>query len=76
MMALWITIVIVVGVIFGLCVCCYAEFKENELEFKKEQNNNVTKLTADETTLEIEREKTKQLQIKADYREKFNSSLY
>lgn len=76
MIALWITIVIVIGVICGLGVCSYAEFKEKELEFKKEQAKNVTQLTDAETKLEIEREKTKQLQIKTDYREKYNSSLY
>lgn len=76
MIALLIVIVISICVICCVGVYHYAEFKGKELEFKREQSKSVADLTDAETKLEIEREKTKQLSIKADYREKHGSSLY
>lgn len=75
MIALLITTVIVVGVVCCIGVVKYAEYKAKELEFKIEQAKNVTMLTESETKIEIEREKTKQLQIKADYREKHSRDI-
>lgn len=83
MIALLISIVIAICVICCIGMYNYADYKSQELEFKREQSKSVADLTADETKLEIEREKTKQeaektkqLGIKADYREKHGSSLY
>ena len=82
-MILWITIVISICIICGLGLYHYSEFKCKELEFKREQSKSVTDLTDAETKLQIEiektkqeAEKTKQLGIKADYREKHGSHLY
>ena len=83
MIALLIVIVISICVICCIGIYHYAVFKGKELEFKREQSKSVADLTDSETKLEIEREKTKQeaektkqLGIKADYREKHGSHLY
>ena len=75
MIALLITITIVVGVICCLGIASYLEYKESELKFKIEQAKNVTLLTEAEMKIEIERERTKQLTIKADYREKHGRDI-
>lgn len=75
MIALLITITIVVGVICCLGIVSYEEYKEKELDYQREQAKTVTYVTESEASVELAREKTKQLQIKADYKEKHNGEI-
>ena len=75
MITLLIVIVITVGIVCCLGIMSYETYKEKELDYQKEQAKNVTLLTESETKIEIERERTKQLQIKADYREKHSRDI-
>lgn len=70
MIALLIVIVIVVGVVSCVGILEYSNYKTKELDYQKGQADNVTLLTESETKIQIEKERTKQLSIKADYREK------
>ena len=62
-----IVIAIVSGVVLCVFTVCFFHFKENELEFKKTERESAEKAIA---------EKTKQLQIKADYKQKTGRELY
>ena len=62
-----IVIAIVAGVVLCVFTVCFFHFKENELEFKKMERESAEKAIA---------EKTKQLQIKADYKQKTGRELY
>ena len=62
-----IVIAIVSGVVLCVFAICFFNYKENELEFKKKENEYAEKAIA---------EKTKQLQIKADYKQKTGRELY
>ena len=66
------TIVIVVGIICCVGLICYFDFKKKELEHNKEcVNMSNTVIQRD-----IDRERTQQLKIKSDYRDKHGESLY
>ena len=62
-----IVIAIVAGVVLCVFAICFFHFKEIELEFKKTESEYAEKAIA---------EKTKQLQIKADYKQKTGRELY
>lgn len=65
-------IVIVVGITCCVGLFCYFDFKKKELEYSKEcVNVGNTSIQRD-----IEREKTEQLRIKFEYRDKHDSCLY
>ena len=85
-----IVIAIVAGVVLCVFTVCFFHFKENELEFKKMERESAEKAIKERNSLEIEKEyteqgrinwqkeieKTKQLQIKADYKQKTGRELY
>lgn len=65
-------IVIVFGFVSCVGVICYFEFKKKELEYNKEC------VSLSDTVLkrDIERERTEQLRIKSNYRDKHGERLY
>ncbi|MBE5873763.1 MAG: hypothetical protein E7287_05060 [Lachnospiraceae bacterium] len=69
MIGLGITITLVIGVIGCMGVEGWFRLKEMVLRRSLDAIDNSIEL-------EIEKEKTKQLEIKTNYREKYNSSLY
>ena len=85
-----IVIAIVAGVVLCVFAICFFHFKEIELEFKKTESEYAVKAIKERNSLEIEKEyteqsrinlqkeieKTKQLQIKADYKQKTGRELY
>ena len=85
-----IVIAIVAGVVLCVFTVCFFHFKENELEFKKMERESAEKAIKERNSLEIEKEyteqgrinwqkeaeKTKQLQIKSDYKQKTGRELY
>ena len=85
-----IVIAIVAGVVLCVFTVCFFHFKENELEFKKMERESAEKAIKERNSLDIEKEyteqrkinwqkeieKTKQLQIKADYKQKTGRELY
>ena len=85
-----IVIAIVSGVVLCVFTVCFFHYKENELEFKKMERESAEKAIKERNSLEIEKEyteqgrinwqreveKTKQLQIKADYKQKTGRELY
>lgn len=75
MITLLIIITIVVGVVSCVGILEYSKYKTNEFNYQKGQVDNVTLITELETKIEIERERTKQLSIKADYREKYKTDI-
>lgn len=75
MSAVFIVITIAVGVVCCVGILSYGEYKTKELVYKNEQEKNITLLTESGTELEIERERTKQLTIKAEYREKHSHDI-
>ena len=72
------------GIIITMAICAigcvgiisYFRFKETELEYELEKDKCISGTTNESLKLEAEKEKTKQLEIKTNYREKYNSSLY
>ena len=76
-----IVIVIVAGVVLCVFTVCFFHFKENELEFKKKENEYslyIEKEHTDQSRIDWQKEveKTKQLQIKSDYWENTGRELY
>ena len=85
-----IVIAIVAGVVLCVFTVCFFHFKEIELEFKKTESEYAEKAMKEKNSLDIEKEyteqgrinwqkeieKTKQLQIKADYKKKTGRDLY
>ena len=85
-----IVIAIVAGVVLCVFTVCFFHYKENELEFKKMERESAEKEIKERNSLDIEKEyteqgrinwqkeieKTKQLQIKADYKQKTGRDLY
>ena len=76
-----IVIAIVAGVVLCVFTVCFFNYKENELEFKKKENEYALYIEKEHTEQrridwQKESEKTKQLQIKADYKQKTGRELY
>ena len=76
-----IVIAIVAGVVLCVFTVCFFNYKENELEFKKKENEYALYIEKEHTDQhridwQKESEKTKQLQIKADYKQKTGRELY
>ena len=85
-----IVIAIVTGVVLCVFTVCFFHYKENELEFKKQESEYAEKAIKERNSLDIEKEhteqrridwqkeaeKTKQLQIKSDYWENTGRELY
>ena len=71
-----IVIAIVTGVVLCVFAICFFHFKEIELEFKKTESEYAEKAIKERNSLDIEIEKTKQLQIKSDYKQKTGRELY
>ena len=85
-----IVIAIVAGVVLCVFTVCFFNYKENELEFKKTESEYAEKAIKERNSLDIEKEhteqrridwqkeaeKTKQLQIKSDYKQKTGRELY
>ena len=85
-----IVIAIVTGVVLCVFAICFFHFKEIELEFKKTESEYAEKAIKERNSLDIEKEhteqrridwqkeaeKTKQLQIKSDYKQKTGRELY
>ena len=76
-----IVIAIVAGVVLCVFTVCFFNYKENELEFKKKENEYALYIEKEHTEQhridwQKEAEKTKQLQIKSDYWENTGRELY
>lgn len=85
-----IVIAIVAGVVLCVFAICFFHFKEIELEFKKTESEYAEKAIKERNSLDIEKEhteqhridwqkeaeKTKQLQLKSDYKQKTGRELY
>ena len=76
-----IVIAIVAGVVLCVFTVCFFNYKENELEFKKKENEYALYIEKEHTDQhridwQKEVEKTKQLQIKSDYWENTGRELY
>ena len=76
-----IVIAIVTGVVLCVFTVCFFNYKENELEFKKKENEYALYIEKEHTDQhridwQKESEKTKQLQIKSDYWENTGRELY
>ena len=85
-----IVVAIVAGVVLCVFTVCFFHYKENELEFKKKERESAEKAIKERNLLDIEKEhteqrridcqkeaeKTKQLQIKSDYKQKTGRELY
>ncbi|MGN1300838.1 MAG: hypothetical protein ACI4VC_05795 [Clostridia bacterium] len=85
-----IVIAIVTGVVLCVFAICFFNYKENELEFKKKESEYAEKAIKARNEMDIEKEhteqrridwqkeaeKTKQLQIKSDYKQKTGKELY
>ena len=85
-----IVIAIVTGVVLCVFAICFFHFKEIELEFKKTEREYAEKAIKERNSLDIEKEhteqrridwqkeveKTKQLQLKSDYKQKTGRELY
>ena len=76
-----IVIAIVTGVVLCVFTVCFFHYKENELEFKKKENEYALYIEKEHTEQhridwQKEAEKTKQLQIKSDYKQKTGRELY
>ena len=76
-----IAIAIVTGVVLCVFIVCFFNYKENELEFKKKENEYALYIEKEHTEQrridwQKEAEKTKQLQIKSDYKQKTGRELY
>ena len=76
-----IVIAIVTGVVLCVFIVCFFNYKGNELEFKKKENEYalyIEKEHTDQSRIDWQKEaeKTKQLQIKADYKQKTGRELY
>ena len=76
-----IVIAIVAGVVLCVFTVCFFHYKENELEFKKKENEYALYIEKEHTDQnridwQKEAEKTKQLQIKSDYWENTGRELY
>ena len=76
-----IVIVIVIGVVLCVFIVCFFNYKENELEYKKKENEYALYIEKEHTEQrrigwQKEAEKTKQLQIKSDYWENTGRELY
>ena len=76
-----IVIAIVAGVVLCVFTVCFFNYKENELEFKKKENEYALYIEKEHTDQhridwQKEAEKTKQLQIKSDYWENTGRELY
>ena len=76
-----IVVAIVAGVVLCVFTVCFFNYKENELEFKKKENEYALYIEKEHTEQrridwQKEAEKTKQLQIKSDYKQKTGRELY
>ena len=76
-----IVIAIVTGVVLCVFIVCFFHYKENELEFKKKENEYALYIEKEHTDphridWQKEAEKAKQLQIKSDYWENTGRELY
>ena len=76
-----IVIAIVAGVVLCVFTVCFFNYKENELEYKKKENEYALYIEKEHTDQnridwQKEAEKTKQLQIKSDYWENTGRELY
>lgn len=75
MIVLGVTIVIVIGIVSSIVSGCYFEFKAKELECQKEQDKYMAQTADNSLKLEFEKERTKQLEIKSNYRKEFGSTM-
>ena len=76
-----IVVAIIAGVVLCVFTVCFFNYKENELEFKKKENEYALYIEKEHTEQhridwQKESEKTKQLQIKSDYKQKTGRELY
>ena len=85
-----IVIAIVTGVVLCVFTVCFFHYKENELEFKKQESEYAEKAIKEKNSLDIEKEyteqsrinlqkeieKTKQLQIESDNIRKKQAESY
>lgn len=83
-------LIIVIGIVICAFSFCFFDYKQSELEYKKNESEYAEKAIKERTALDIEKERTeqhrldrdkemertKQLQIKSDYKEKNGSCLY
>ena len=92
MIALCIVVAIMVGIVCCVGLLCYFEYKPKQLEYQKEKEAHLSDVGLKTMELEIEREltkqmeldkdafkekeKTKQYEIKMNYKDKHGSSLY
>lgn len=68
-------LIIIIGIVSCVGIFCFYDYKVQEFEYKKMMDKNVSNVTNNSLNLEIEKEKTRQLEIKAEYREKHNQPL-
>ena len=69
----WILLgVLIVSMIFIYCVF---DYKKSYLEYLERSEDNTRAISLESVRASIEIEKTKQLQLKADYKEKFGEYL-
>lgn len=89
-MGIWI--VVMLGLVSSVGLICYFEFKKKELDYKKANDEQTKEISVKALKLEIEKEHTKQMQldsdafktkentkqyeIKAEYKEKYGSTLF
>ena len=76
-----IVIAIVVGAVLCVFIVCFFHYKENELEFKKKENEYALYIEKEHTDQhridwQKEAEKTKQLQIESDNIRKKQAESY
>lgn len=75
MIVLLSIIVVAISIVSCVGIAEYSKYKAKELDYQREQAKTVTSVTESEASVELAREKTKQLQIKADYKEKHNGEI-
>ena len=83
-------LIIVIGIVICVFSFCFFDYKQSELEYKKHESEYAEKTINERMKLDIEKERTeqyrldrgkeeertKQLQIKSDYRKNNDSCLY
>ena len=75
MIGLGVAIVIVSGVVISVFLMTFFDLKAKELEYQKEQDKYMAQTAENSLKLESEKERTKQLEIKSNYRKEFGSTM-
>lgn len=75
MIVLGSIIAIVLGAICIMAILSYESYKKSEIDYKIAQDKQLAEATDASLKLQIEKEKTKQLEIKSKYREKHGSTM-